>query len=173
MNHNHQASTAKMKGFHESLGRDRVTTPHSQVHPLRPLPEFPPEQARLHLSPRYLDLSPLFHHPLRVQLVIPLEHCHHRVNLTLRPDESLKANDKHPSIRILRKEHTENFAVHHNLPCVDGELRIIKTPIKLLRRLWFVSWVVIRRNVLMCQRVSGRDSLSGIEDQHLLQKVQS
>ena len=68
---------------------------------------------------------------------------------------------------------TEDLAVHHDLPGIDGEVCVVEAPIKLLGRLGLVRRVVIRRDVFMRERLCRGDSFPGIKDKHLLEKVKS
>ena len=68
---------------------------------------------------------------------------------------------------------TEDFAIHHHFPSIHGEVRIIETPVKLLRSLWFIGGIMIGCDVFMSQGVGRVDTLAWIKNKHLLEEVQS
>jgi hypothetical protein len=67
---------------------------------------------------------------------------------------------------------TENFAVHHDLPCIHGKISIVETPVELLSCDGLVRGIMVRRDVLVCQGLRGVYPFPGIEDEHFLEKVQ-
>lgn len=58
----------------------------------------------------------------------------------------------------IREKLTQDLAVHHHLPCIDRQIRIVKAPVKLLRRGRLIRRVVVRRQVLVRETVGGGDS---------------
>lgn len=60
---------------------------------------------------------------------------------------------------------------HHNLPCVNWQIGIIKAPVELDLSNRLVCWVMVRRKVLVRQRLGSCYPLLGVEDQHALEKV--
>ena len=66
---------------------------------------------------------------------------------------------------------TKNLAVHHDLPRVNREVRVVERPIELLRCLRLVRRVVVGRDVLVPERVCRSDPLARVEHEHLLQQV--
>lgn len=66
---------------------------------------------------------------------------------------------------------TQNLAVHHHLPRVYRQIRVVETPIEYLGSYWFVCWVVVRCEILVCECVGRVDTCSWIEYEHLLEEV--
>lgn len=69
-------------------------------------------------------------------------------------------------------ELTENVRVHHHLPGVNGEIRIVERPVEHLGSDRLVRGVVVRRKVLVRQSLGRRDTRAGVENEHLLQQVE-
>lgn len=67
---------------------------------------------------------------------------------------------------------TEDVRVHHDLPRVHWEVCVVERPVKHLGSDRLVGWVVVRREVLVCQAVGGRDTGTRVEDEHLLEQVE-
>lgn len=61
--------------------------------------------------------------------------------------------------------------LHHNFPCVNGQVRIVETPIELFFRDRLICGVVVRCKVLVAQGLSGCYPRLGVKDQHALQQV--
>lgn len=61
--------------------------------------------------------------------------------------------------------------IHHDLPCVHRQIRVVKRPIELLLRFRLVGRVVVGGEVFMCKAIASADSFLGIKYQHPLQKV--
>lgn len=59
--------------------------------------------------------------------------------------------------------------LHHDLPGVHRQIRIVEGPIEFLLCFWLIGWVMVRCKVWVCERLAGLDTFSGIEDQHALQ----
>ena len=70
-----------------------------------------------------------------------------------------------------REGRTEDLAVHHDLPGVDGEVRVVETPVELLGRLRLVRRVVVGRDVLVPERLGGRNAFARVKDEHLLEQI--
>ena len=68
---------------------------------------------------------------------------------------------------------TEDLTIHHHFPGIHGEVRIVETPIKLLRSLRFIGGIMIRGDIFMSQGIGRVDALAWIKDEHLLEEVQS
>lgn len=66
----------------------------------------------------------------------------------------------------------EDLAVHHDLPRIDWQFRVVERPVELLVRDWLVRGVVIRCNVLVRERLGGIDTFTWVEDEHLLEEVE-
>lgn len=64
-----------------------------------------------------------------------------------------------------------NIIIHHDLPCVHWQIRVVKRPIELLLRFRLVGRVVVGGEVFMCKAIAGADSFLGVKYQHPLQKV--
>lgn len=75
--------------------------------------------------------------------------------------------------RVSQTVLTENLAVHHDLPSVDGQVSVVETPVEDLSRCGLVGWVVVRREVLVRQALGSGDARSRVEHEHLLEQVQS
>lgn len=60
---------------------------------------------------------------------------------------------------------------HHDLPRVDRQIGVVEAPVKLLLRHGLVGRVVVRRQVLVGQRLLRRYPLLGVEDEHPFQQV--
>jgi len=58
--------------------------------------------------------------------------------------------------------------LHHDLPCVDGQVCIVEGPIELLLRDRLIGWVVVRGQVWVCKRLLRSYTLLGVKDQHVL-----
>ena len=67
---------------------------------------------------------------------------------------------------------TEDLAVHHYLPGIHGEVRIVKAPVNLLRSLWFVGGIMIGGNIFVSQGFGGVDALAWIKDKHFLEEIE-
>jgi hypothetical protein len=87
-----------------------------------------------------------------------------------RPGGSLARRLK-PIAADINNRRTENLAIHHNFPCVHGKVGVIKAPVKLFRSDGFVCYIMVWRNVLVFQRLSGVYPFSGIEYQHPIQQI--
>lgn len=61
--------------------------------------------------------------------------------------------------------------VHHNLPCVHRQVRVVERPVELLLRHRLVGRVVIRREVFVRESVACSHSCSRVEDEHSLEEV--
>ena len=72
---------------------------------------------------------------------------------------------------IPRERERERESVHHNLPCIHRQVRIVERPVEFLLRFRFVGWVVVRREVFVRKPITGANSLLRIKDQHALQKI--
>jgi hypothetical protein len=70
------------------------------------------------------------------------------------------------------RERTQDFTVHHHLPRIDRQVRIVEAPVKLLRRRGFVRRVVVRREVFMGETVGRVDTCSRVKDEHLFEQVE-
>lgn len=53
---------------------------------------------------------------------------------------------------------TQDLAVHHHLPSINGEIRIVEAPVELFSRSGLIRRVVVRRQVLVGETVSCVDS---------------
>lgn len=60
---------------------------------------------------------------------------------------------------------------HHDLPCIHGQVSIVKTPVELLFGDRFIRWIMVRREVVVTQCVGCCYPLLGIKDQHALQQI--
>lgn len=69
--------------------------------------------------------------------------------------------------------HSSWVFIHHNLPCVDRQVGVVETPIKLLLGNRLISGVMVRAKVVMGERLGCRNALLGVEDEHPLKKVDS
>jgi hypothetical protein len=67
---------------------------------------------------------------------------------------------------------TQDLAVHHHLPSVDGKVGIVKAPVEYLGGGGLIGRVVVRSQVLVSETVSSGDTLAGVKDQHLFQQVE-
>jgi len=65
----------------------------------------------------------------------------------------------------------ENLGVHHDLPCVYGQIGVIETPVELLIGHGLIGGVVVRSEVVISQGVGRGDTLLGVENQHPLEKL--
>ena len=76
-----------------------------------------------------------------------------------------------PPRELTTGRHTKDLGVHHHFPGINGKIRVVEAPVKLLMGLGFVCGIVVWGNVFMLERSSCRYSLTGVEHQHLLQEV--
>lgn len=65
----------------------------------------------------------------------------------------------------------ERENIHHNLPCVHWQIRIVERPVEFLLRFRFVGWIVVGREVFVRKPITGANSLLRVKDQHALQKI--
>ena len=61
--------------------------------------------------------------------------------------------------------------IHHDLPGVHRQIRIVERPVEFLLCLGLVGGIVVGSKVLVRQSLTGADSLLGVKDQHSFQKV--
>lgn len=94
-----------------------------------------------------------------------------KASLVRRPGESLKNETCKNQTARQDVWHTQDFTVHHDLPCINREICIVETPIELFTRDGLVRWVVVRRYILMCQGIRCTYPFSGIKDKHFLQEI--
>ena len=66
---------------------------------------------------------------------------------------------------------TENLAVHHDLPGIDGEVGVVEAPVELFRRFGLIRRIMVRRDVFVRERLGRGDTLARVEDKHLLEEV--
>lgn len=66
----------------------------------------------------------------------------------------------------------EDLAVHHDLPGIDRQLRVVERPIELLAGDGLVRGVMIRCDVLVRERLGGIDTFTWVEDEHLLEQIE-
>jgi hypothetical protein len=76
-----------------------------------------------------------------------------------------KQQEQEPSL-------TQDLAVHHHLPSVDGQVGIVKAPVEHLGSGGLIGRVMVRSQVLVSETVSSGDTLAGVKDQHLFQQVE-
>lgn len=74
--------------------------------------------------------------------------------------------------RVVNVVEVEDLRVHHDLPCVNGQVSIVERPVERLFRLGLVGRVVVRSEVWMCERFSGADTCAGVENEHLFEQIQ-
>ena len=77
-----------------------------------------------------------------------------------------KQQEQEPSL-------TQDLAVHHHLPSVDGKVGIVKAPVKHLGGGGLIGRIVVRSQVFVSETVSSGDTLAGVKDQHLFQQIES
>lgn len=58
------------------------------------------------------------------------------------------------------------------LPGIDREISIVETPIERFRRNGFITRVVIRREIFVSERLTGINTLPGVEHEHLFEEVE-
>lgn len=66
----------------------------------------------------------------------------------------------------------EDLGVHHDLPCVNRQVGVVERPVECLLSLGLVSRVVVRSEVWMRKSLSGADTRSRVEDEHLFEQIQ-
>lgn len=66
----------------------------------------------------------------------------------------------------------ENLRVHHDLPGVDGEIGIGEAPVKDSLGDGLIGLIVVGGKIFVGESLGGGDTLAGIENKHLLEKVQ-
>ena len=67
---------------------------------------------------------------------------------------------------------TQDFRVHHDLPSVHRQVRIVERPVKHLCRNRLVRGVMVRSEVFMRQCFRRRDTGPGVEYEHLFKQVE-
>lgn len=60
--------------------------------------------------------------------------------------------------------------LHHDLPCINGQIGIVETPVELLIGHRLIGGVVVGREVVISQGVGRGDTLLGVKNQHSLEK---
>ena len=74
-------------------------------------------------------------------------------------------------LRIVNVVVIQDFAVHHDLPCVDWEICIVERPVEFLFCHGLIRWIMVRRKIFMSKPLTSRDSFSRVKDQHLFQEI--
>lgn len=81
-------------------------------------------------------------------------------------------SNRTPSWGSAKEERTQNFTVHHHLPSINGQIRIVEAPVELFSRSGLVRRVVVRRQVFVCETVRRVDTCSRVKDEHLFEQVE-
>lgn len=63
--------------------------------------------------------------------------------------------------------------IHHDLPSVHWQIGVVEAPVELLLSHGLIGGVMVRGEVVVRERLGGRYSLLGVEDEHPLQEVDS
>lgn len=63
--------------------------------------------------------------------------------------------------------------LHHDLPCIDGQVSIVETPIELLLSYRLICRVMVGREIVVSKSLSGGYALLGVKDKHTLEKINS
>lgn len=85
--------------------------------------------------------------------------------------ENLRVPVMSGSVDCTEKEGKGVLDSHHNLPCVDGEVSVVETPIELLLGSGLVGGVMVRGQVLVGEGLGGCYPLLGVEDEHAFKEV--
>lgn len=67
-------------------------------------------------------------------------------------------------LRIVDIVVVEDFAVHHDLPSVDGKVCVIERPVEFHFRNGFVGGVMVRGEVFVRETLTGGNSFARVED---------
>jgi len=61
--------------------------------------------------------------------------------------------------------------LHHDLPRVDRQVRIIERPVEFLLRLWLISRIVVWREIRVSESFASLDTFPWVEDKHSLKEL--
>jgi hypothetical protein len=63
--------------------------------------------------------------------------------------------------------------LHHNLPCINRQIGVVETPVKLFLGHRLVCRIMVGRKIIVSESLSGSYPLLGVKDKHAFEKVNS